>query len=182
LPILRKELFVRQEFYTEEFIKLRNDILDKEAVSVHVRRGDSLTAEFSVDYYLKSIDYIKSRKNVSNVFIFSDDIPWCRENFKDVVFVDLDDYLSFELMRLCKHNIMSSSSFSRFASLLNDNANKIAIYPKGSNINVDSDIKRYAPIVRRRMKAELIRSELMRSTLVRSQKRPRYIPNNWILL
>jgi hypothetical protein len=40
LPILKKELCVREEFYTEEFLNLRKQITDSPSVSIHVRRQD----------------------------------------------------------------------------------------------------------------------------------------------
>jgi hypothetical protein len=65
------------------------------------------------------------------VYVFSDDIPWCRANFpKNFIFVDIIDYLAFDLMRVCKHHIIANSTFSWWAAYLNDNPDKVVISPK----------------------------------------------------
>jgi hypothetical protein len=77
---------------------------------------------------------LRALSNVKgDIFIFSDDIPWCKQKFNDfysnITYVDLDDYLSFELMRLCKHNVTTNSTFSYWAAILNDNPDKIVVSP-----------------------------------------------------
>ena len=132
LPLLKKELQVKEEFYTKEFLDTRHKITDNNSVSVHVRRADYVNNKaygaFPFSYYLDAIQNVQG-----DLFIFSDDIPWCKEVFKrdyfsrKLTFVHLEDYLDFELMRLCKHNISANSSFSYWASLLNPNPDKIVV-------------------------------------------------------
>ena len=130
LPILKSEIHVRQEYYTKEFLRLRTEILLKEnTVSIHVRRGDYLQLpDFPVlplGYYQEALKRVEG-----DVYIFSDDMDWCSHNFKGVQFVHLNEYLDFELMKLCKHNILSRSSFGWWAAYLNSNPNQIVVVPK----------------------------------------------------
>ena len=128
LPILKNELQLKTEFYTDKFMEIANIILETEdSVAVHVRRGDYLThkgifRDLPAKYYFNALRSIPK----GDLFIFSDDLPWCKDKFKPVYFnrklyfVDLDDYLCFELMRLCKHKLICNSTFSYWAALLND--------------------------------------------------------------
>ena len=71
-------------------------------------------------------------KKNTEVFVFSDDLDWCRNNFAECNFVELpEDYLEFELMRECKHFIIANSTFSWWAAYLSMNATVIA--PKNWN-------------------------------------------------
>jgi len=117
LPELEKELCVKEEFYTKKFLDLRKRITNTESVSIHVRRtdyvGNKAYHEFPFSYYFNAIQLIEG-----DLFIFSDDMPWCKEHFKkdyfsrEVTFVHCLDFLDFELMKLCKHNISANSTFS----------------------------------------------------------------------
>ena len=127
LPVLRKEIVLKPEFYTEEFLQLKQDILSTESVSVHVRRGDYQThkgvfRDLKFEYYHGAI-----KETTGDLFIFSDDIPWCKSVFSEkifsrrIIFIDLPDYLSFELMKTCKTHIISNSTYSYWAALLSGN-------------------------------------------------------------
>jgi hypothetical protein len=109
---------------------------------MHVRRGDYVTlknaGEFhglcSVEYYhaaLKSID----AKEGAEIFMFSDDIEWCRQNLKfdlPVTYVNnaFHPVWDMYLMSLCSHNIIANSSFSWWAAWLNTNPEKKVIAPE----------------------------------------------------
>jgi len=133
LPILREEFCVKEELYTKEFLRLRDNIINSNSVAIHVRRGDLLVNgrdyAQTLDYYNEALRIMRSFKNDCKVFVFSDDLPWCKENFKDVTFVSLAEHLDFELMKHCKHFIIANSTFSWWASFLNDNPDKIIIAP-----------------------------------------------------
>jgi hypothetical protein len=129
LPILRKEFRVKEGYYTAQFIKLREEITASDSIAVHVRRGDYLQL---LDFPVLSMKYYSNalKKVSGQVYVFSDDIEWCRRHFEGVKFIHLTEYLDFELMRLCKHNIISRSSFSWWAAHLNSNPSKIVVVPK----------------------------------------------------
>jgi hypothetical protein len=118
---------LKEEFYTDEFLRFKNEIMTCDSLSVHVRRGDYLQQggfhELPLRYYFQGLSQL-SRND--KVYIFSDDIPWCRENFKQdyfrekITFIQMEDYLSFELMRNCKKKVIANSTFSYWAALLSD--------------------------------------------------------------
>jgi len=124
-----KSLFIPTEEFIEKIKNLYPKIFDDGSVSIHVRRGDYL----SVSEILPVIDktYIdeclRQIGEYSNIFIFSNDKEWCKENlnYNNSVVVDgLDDYEELWSISLCNHNIMSNSSFSWWGSYLNLNKNK----------------------------------------------------------
>ena len=82
---------------------------------------------------------MNQRVNPDLYVVFSDDIPWCRENLmglignREVVFVDWNrkenSFRDMQLMSLCKHNIIANSSFSWWGAWLNQNESKVVIAP-----------------------------------------------------
>jgi len=120
---------------------LLEKIKDSESVCVHVRRGDFVTNTFNGlygrDYYDTGAEIISQLKPRLSYFVFSDDIPWCRENLSfegETTFVDHDfgpnkfrDDL--RLMSACKHFIIANSSFSWWAVWLNGRSDKTVVAP-----------------------------------------------------
>ena len=86
-------------------------------------------------YFLNSINKIKSLNESLNFYIFSDDIDWCTREFNwlsNVYFVSPDEYSASEtlyLMSLCKHFIISNSTFSWWAAYLGQKNNGTIIMP-----------------------------------------------------
>jgi len=127
----------------EEVIKLFKDLKTirgiklnfKNSVSVHVRRGDYLINSSYVcpaEYYKNALGLISKETQIDHIYILSDDIPWCKETFKGkkYKFIDSPDYVCFYIMTLCENNIISNSGFSRIATFMNENENKIVYAPK----------------------------------------------------
>ena len=113
------------------------------SVAIHVRQGDyvDLGICLGTTYYDNSIK--KMEQETCNVcyFVFSDDIEYAKELFKNqsgrfeyVQYEALNPTIEdFFIMKECKHMIMANSSFSWWAAWLNKNLNKIVIYP-GTNL------------------------------------------------
>ena len=111
--------------------------IDKELVSIHIRRGDYTTPN---PYHpLNGIEYVNSaiddfKDDDYHFIVFSDDNDWCEsiwgkyDNY--TIFKSDSHYIDFCAMSLCDHNIISNSSFSWWASYLNKNKNKKIIAPK----------------------------------------------------
>ena len=120
LPLFRKELTIKEKFYTGDYIRLRKQITKGPAIAIHVRRQDFAKAGvvmLPMDYYRKAL----ARTPKGTIYIFSDDLPWCKVNFREyenIVFVDLEEHLSFELLRLCQYKIIANSTYSFWAAYL----------------------------------------------------------------
>lgn len=126
-------------------VKLTNLIDNSTAVSLHVRRGDiaanpaslAFHGLCSLDYYQRAIEHVTDRVANPTFFIFSDDIPWARENLQlkhSCHYVEnnkgIESYNDMRLMSLCQHHIIANSSFSWWGAWLNSNPNKIVVSPK----------------------------------------------------
>ena len=110
------------------------EIIGSESVSIHIRRGDytSLTNEYEQltleNYYNKAMSLVDNKKFI----VFSDDIPWCKEAFKNknVEFEESNNEIQdFAKMISCKNNIIANSTFSWWAAYLNQHPNKIVVAP-----------------------------------------------------
>jgi len=141
---------IREDFafklpFSNQNIKVAEQISLVNAVSLHVRRGDYVnnpkTTEThglcSLEYYKAAIDYVSANVYQPHFFVFSDDIAWAKANLQInsvAVYVDnnasQESYNDMRLMSLCKHNIIANSSFSWWGAWLNQNAEKIVIAPK----------------------------------------------------
>ncbi|ATZ80616.1 alpha-1,2-fucosyltransferase [Bodo saltans virus] len=129
-----------EEKIKSEFKKISNNTI---TISIHVRRGDYLKLSdyhlnLPLSYYKTAIDYM----NADDVtfLIFSDDIEWCKENFKGVnnIFITgnygidflPEEVVQLKFMSLCNHNVIANSSFSWWGAWLNKNEDKVIIAPK----------------------------------------------------
>ena len=105
----------------------------KGVVSLHVRRGNYTNLSeyhhnLSLNYYLNAIDYFPGK----TFLICSDDIEWCKENFKGDQFQFIEneqDHIDLYAMSLCEHHIIANSTFSWWSAYLNTNPDKTVIYP-----------------------------------------------------
>ncbi len=133
--------------------KYKNE-LSGQCCSVHVRRGDyvgSVTHDVcDMAYYSKCIKHMQNM-NINKFLIFSDDINWCKENFKGDNFYFIEGNSTIEdlfLMSLCKNNIIANSSFSWWGSWLNKNPSKV-VYAPSKWFGDNSAIKKYETIYRK---------------------------------
>jgi hypothetical protein len=134
------------EKYEVELIKefkFKQHILDKskniinqykEPIAVHIRRGDYVAHpgfwNITQEYIQKALYYFDD--NEYTFIVFSDDIEWCKQIFpKKVVF--MEGYNQFEdlcMMSLCKHNIISNSTYGWWGAFLNQNVAKEIVAPR----------------------------------------------------
>ncbi len=127
--------------------KMLDEIESRQSVSLHIRRGDylehpELYGTITMEYYVRAMEYIQERKENVCFYIFTNDIPWARQNFKgENIFViedsgdSITDNLDMTLMAACKDNILANSSFSWWGAWLNQNQDKIVIAPKEWEVN-----------------------------------------------
>lgn len=117
--------------------EIRKDIYRSDSIALHVRRQDYVKLQHfhgmpTVDYYREAVAYIRRRRYDTKVFVFSDDIQWCEENFpRDFTFVrGTDKYEDLRLMSECKHAVIANSSFSWWGAWLQQKLGGIIVAPK----------------------------------------------------
>ena len=143
--VLAKELALKEPV-DQKHKTILEKMRDTNSVCVQVRRGDYVTdpktslehRTFGLEYYDKAFEFLKKKVANPILFVFSDDIEWCKNNLKPdlpVFFSDpaMPDYEDFALAVRCKHDIIANSSFGFWAAWLNDNPGKIVIAPKKWN-------------------------------------------------
>ena len=145
----RKEIirqFTPKYSFEKEYNDELNKIINCESVAIHVRRGDFLSVQndhnpnhylLSEQYYHNALKYVKEELNNPTFFWFSDDIDWVKKNFKEsdnyhfvslrTEHADIDEMM---LMKNCKHIIAANSTFSWWASWLNEKSDALHICPK----------------------------------------------------
>lgn len=123
-----------------EMNKISEITIPEDAICIHVRRGDYVNSRhhfcLKAEYYFKAMDLIKG-----SYYVFSDDIPYCKELFKDknVNFVEGKDvFEDFYLMRQCKKFIIANSSFSWWAAWLSGGE---TIAPKEWFVGVNKNLE-----------------------------------------
>lgn len=130
---------IREEFRFPEITDQKNQeylkrIRNTRSVSIHIRRGDyvSLGWDLGADFFKRNAElFLDTAPGKWNLFVFSDDIPWCRTHreelgfgrFRNVTFVEGNkhgrNYIDMQLMSQCKGMIISNSAFCYLAALLN---------------------------------------------------------------
>lgn len=125
---------------------IEKHILETNSISVHVRRGDYVSnpsanavhGTCDQSYFSKALRELKDKNALPPggvLFVFSDDIEWCKNNLNfdnKTIFVDGDPTrpeVDIHLMSKCKHNIISNSTFSWWGAWLNVNPQKIVVAP-----------------------------------------------------
>lgn len=142
-----REKFVFPDFSDDKNLKFAEILRNSNSVAIHARRGDFLSRNsqcYKYGYFKRAVNYIK--KHVENpLFVFFCDpgsVEWCRENekifgldFKNdkIMFVDwnkgANSFRDMQLMSICKHNIITNSSFGWWGAYLNNNHSKITCSP-----------------------------------------------------
>ena len=141
-----RKMFVYKEKLSDIALKFKGEIseLGQKSVAVHVRRGDYVRIGIAQneDYYRNAVCRMAETVGRDAVFYcFSEDIEWVRNAFKELpykfVYMDYEsemkDLEDFELMRICAHQIISRSTYSWWAAWLNENKDKVVIYPHTDN-------------------------------------------------
>ena len=134
-----QDIFLR-EFQFPPITDSRNRAyLDKirsvDSVSIHIRRGDYVKLGWAMptDVYRALIQSFLSNTPSGKwqLFVFSDDIAWCREHeremdlnsFADITYIEGNthgkNYIDMYLMSQCEAMLISNSAFCYLAALLN---------------------------------------------------------------
>ena len=143
----RKQLYLYGFFQDERyFLKYRNEIkrqfmlkqasddykcfahkVTPHSLSVHIRRGDytKLGICMGIDYYINGYTYIVEHSNVDMIYVFTDDVAWCKSNidfgFPTVYVKDayhLSDAEEMIAMSCCTNHIIANSTYSWWGAWL----------------------------------------------------------------
>lgn len=111
-------------------------------IAIHVRANYG-RINYNFNYFNKAIQFIIEKiekdeinKNKKIIFyVFSNNLEYVNRLFanKNINFIFVRnpvDYIDLWIMSLCKHNIISHSTFAWWGAYLNNNSDKIIIYPK----------------------------------------------------
>lgn len=143
---VRKE--VEEAFAFPMFPDGRNLVLAREmqkcqSVAIHVRKGKDYasrhwyTGTCPVDYYLSAVELMKTRLDAPRFYVFTDNPDWVRENFTGFAYALVTgnpvagpgSHYDMQLMSLCRHNIISNSTYSWWGAYLNRHDDKIVVAP-----------------------------------------------------
>lgn len=117
-------------------------IRQSNSVCLHVRRGDYLVPDVlgnsrlcPSSYYYRAVQLIRERLENPQLYVFSDDWLWCRENLaiEGAVLVDANGPEAvvdeLRLMAACRHHIIANSSLSWWAAWLANHLEQVVIAP-----------------------------------------------------
>ena len=116
------------------------------SLCINVRRADFVALAAAArlhgacdrDYFERALAAIVPRIGAPEIFVTSDDVPWCRENLRfghPTTFLDHDwagprfsHYLA--LMVRCRHFIIPNSTFAWWAAWLSTSPGKVVVAPQ----------------------------------------------------
>lgn len=116
----------------------RDIINDPNTVSVHLRAYNKENLALEKVFPTYGREYFEKAMNTfpedSWFIIFSDQIEWAKQELevipRKMTFIEAEPYYhDFYLMSMCKHHIISNSSFSWWAAYLNKDPGKKVIVP-----------------------------------------------------
>jgi hypothetical protein len=149
-----------KENYIDHSNKYIDLIKKNNSVSIHIRMHrfsekiheskQSKSVEMSNDFLKESIiyayngiKYFEKKIHKPTFFIWSNDFEGIKKYFmrKNCIFVKNNAVImDFYLFSLCKHFIVSGSTFHWMGAWLNSNKNKLCIRPKNINLNPSNNI------------------------------------------
>ena len=123
---------------SESYKKQLSTIDFSNSCAIHVRRGDYLLKEYAhlflikdKEYYMQALEYLTKQTDIQKVYIFSNDIEWCRKELnlhKETVYGDelngLSDTEELFLMSKFKNIIISNSTFSWWSAKIDQTTSK----------------------------------------------------------
>lgn len=131
---IRKDLLNKYFTPSKEVQKgLSKYNVDEFSLGISVRRGDFLMLQhnhcvLSLQYYQEAINTYFNN-NINSIYIFSDDMEWCRSVFgESAIYVQDSVGVQLFLMTKVKHLIMSNSTFAWWGAYLNQE-NGIIVAP-----------------------------------------------------
>ena len=134
---------IRRDFQFNESLRTSCELMSREiqsccSVCVHIRLGDFLQLPnyqvCDADYYRRAIAYIREQQPDARFFVFSDDPERAQSYLADIETTVLPscytDQQSLYLGTLCRHHILSNSSFSWWMQYLGHSPGQMVVAPR----------------------------------------------------
>jgi hypothetical protein len=122
---------IKDALYSYFYVKYGQPIIEHNSTAfIHVRRGDYLTFKPSdhmllfMDYYNKGLEVLNMNMAITTIYIFSDDVSWCREQVWNtsrtlIFFDDPDELKTLYTMSQCWAGaVIANSTFSCWGAFL----------------------------------------------------------------
>jgi hypothetical protein len=137
------DIFKIKKKYVQRFNQKYGELFGKnKIIAIHVRRGDYAEQDnellggkdlsLPISYYQNALSDI-SNIETYQVVIISDDIEYCKINFKSLAnchFVSDTEIIDFQIMKNADVCIIANSSFSWWGAYLNEKVNKMIFAPQ----------------------------------------------------
>ncbi len=122
--------------------ELARQISQVDSLCLNIRRTDfvhnPMHGFVGLDYISNAVEYVKGQVDLEKIYVFSDEIEWCKENLRFDVpcfFVahnfagpKFSSYLY--LMTRCHHFVIPNSTFGWWAAWLSEQPGKMVVAPK----------------------------------------------------
>lgn len=139
-----RRIFTFPEFESEKNQYIQTRLAQENSVGLHIRKGKDYQERIwykntcGVEYYRKAVDLMKEKVDSPSFYVFTDNPAWVKENLSWLEYKLVDgnpgsgwgSHCDMQLMSLCKHNIISNSSYSWWGAYLNNTLNKIVVCPR----------------------------------------------------
>ena len=139
-----RRIFTFPEFESGKNQYIQTRLAQENSVGLHIRKGKDYQERIwykntcGVEYYRKAVDLMREKVDSPSFYVFTDNPAWVKENLSWLEYKLVDgnpgsgwgSHCDMQLMSLCKHNIISNSSYSWWGAYLNNTLNKIVVCPR----------------------------------------------------
>ena len=148
---IKNELQIKADFSRDARTEAELIIKTQNPVCVGIRRFREEKIAYrkllGMEYYLKAVEIMASQLSGIHFFIVSEEPEWAKENFRihyPCTFIshkegDERAYENLWLMSLCKHFIISQSTYQWWGAWLSQNPSKKVIVPAPKLVQVSED-------------------------------------------
>ncbi len=128
---------------SDESKRVRERMLRSASIAIHVRRGDYITTQpmavrnLGLSYYRECVRMQLEKRPESEVYVFSNDIAWCRQNLKFPCPIHFIDHTNNDtahedlwLMTAADCLVIANSTFSWWSAYLGERLERSVYAPK----------------------------------------------------